>query len=150
MREPARRAALLVTLVALWAVSLAAPALRVAGGPMLRGIDVLLQGWQAASHGLVAWYANPLLAAALLLAALGRIAGAAVLSGLALLLALSSFAIGPILALQMAHVPAVTLLPGFYAWLAAIIALLAWSTARAVRRNPKKRQIRDSESPFRD
>ncbi len=150
MSDRARRLLLVAALAAVWGASLAVPALQVAGGPLLRGVDVLLEGWKAGSHGVIAWYANPVLAAALLLAALGGDAAAAVLSGLALLLALSSFALEPILALQMPRVPAVTLLPGFFVWLAAIVALFVWSAERALCRKRRLRRSAGTESASRD
>lgn len=137
--ERMRRFGVLAGVALLWISALALPAMRVGGGPELRGVDVFLQGWKGGAHGILAWYANPLLAAALALAAACRFRAAAAAAGVATLLALSSTLVGPILHLQMSRVPALSLLVGFYAWLAAIVALLCWSVKRALARDAVRR-----------
>ncbi|HEU4619167.1 MAG TPA: hypothetical protein VFV10_14100 [Gammaproteobacteria bacterium] len=131
MTQHIRRFLPLCAFALLWGVSLALPAVRVRGGPVFDGADLLLRGWQGAARGILAWYANPLFAAALALAALRRDVAAAVLSLLALALALTSFALEPLLELGMASVPDIGFLPGLYVWLSALAAAAVWSSLRA-------------------
>jgi hypothetical protein len=122
----------LAAVAALWAASRAGPALRVGGGHVQHGVYLILHGGQGNARGIQAWCANPLFAAGFVCAALRFYGSAAVLSGLALLLAFESTAVAPILRLEMSRVPKISLLPGFYTWLAAIIALCLWSAVCAV------------------
>lgn len=119
----------LVLVIALWAASLILPALRVGQGAPFHGLDLLFKGWRGLLHGVVAWYANPLLWLALAAGCTRRYRAAAVLSGVALLLALSSAATTAVLAFQFETVPGLSLLAGFYVWLAAYALLFAWSSA---------------------
>lgn len=99
------------------------PALSVEGGPTLSGADLLLQGWQGMSRGVYAWLANPLFAVAFVAAWVSRRRMALVAAGASVLLALSSFAAEQQLLRQMDTVPELSLLPGFYVWLAALLVL---------------------------
>jgi hypothetical protein len=148
--ETGRRLVPLGAVALLWAAALALPALRIRGGPVLDGADLLLRGWQGASRGIFAWYANPLFAAALGLAALGRDGAAALLSLLALGLALSSLALEPLLRLRMSSVPEIDFSAGLYVWLAAIFVLALRSSLWAYRGRRRPRQIDDTEAETRD
>jgi hypothetical protein len=110
--------------VGLWGVSLALPAVAIAGGPVLRGGDLLLRGWQALDGGVYAWLANPLFLAAgvLCLGGASRLARAVVL--LALVLAVSSFRAGAALERAGTAVPDFTFASGLYVWLASFVVLL--------------------------
>jgi len=123
------RWAMLATIVALWAASLALPAVRVAGGPDLDGFDILRQGWQGARAGVFAWYANPLFVVAVGMGLFAWQRCAGVIAGLALVLALTSFAASELA--QGSGIAATTLSFdfGFYLWLAAQLGLLLWSWA---------------------
>ena len=121
------RRVVLVGIGVCWLVSLALPAIRVAGGPLLNGADILARGWQGAGAGVYAWYSNPLFLLALLLGSLGRLRSAGVLSGGAFLLGLTTLAMGPLAAESGIAIPAVSLQIGFYLWLGAQLALLVWS-----------------------
>jgi hypothetical protein len=123
-----RRFFLLAAVALLWAASLALPALRAQGGPTFDGADLLLRGWRGASRGILAWYANPLFVGALVLAALRRDGACAPLALLALVLALTTFALEPLLRLRMRSVPDVVFLSGVYVWLAALLALAVGSS----------------------
>jgi hypothetical protein len=115
--------------LALWGASLALPAVAVAGGPVLRGSDVLLRGWEALDAGVYAWLANPLfvVAAALCWAGVRRIA--APLALLALVLAVMSFGTAAALGRRGTAVPDFTFASGFYVWLASYVVLLVLSFA---------------------
>lgn len=121
---------LLGTSAAAWVLSLLLPAVAVGGGPILTGFDLLIDGWQGVERGVVAWLANPVFGAAVVLAACGRTRGACALFALSLLLALTSFAAEPILLAQSQAVPDFSFRGGFYVWLAALVAFLAWSWRR--------------------
>jgi hypothetical protein len=122
-----RRLFPLAAIALLWLASLALPALSVQGGPSLDGADLLLRGWRGASRAIVAWYANPLFFAALALAVLRRNRTCAALAVLAFAVALTSFALEPVLRLRMSSVPNITFLSGVYVWLCALFALALWS-----------------------
>ena len=120
---------MLVTIVALWAASLALPAVRVAGGPDLDGFDILRQGWQGARAGVFAWYANPLFVIAVCMGLFAWQRCAGVISGLALVLALTSFAASELAQGSGTAATALFFDIGFYLWLAAQMGLLLWSWA---------------------
>lgn len=105
-----------------WLLSLALPAVDVRGGPTFSGLDLLLRGWEGASRGVFAWFANPLFIVGLVLALARRERAGLVVSALALVLGLSSFAAEAVLR-RVQPVPDLTLLAGFYVWLAALAAL---------------------------
>jgi hypothetical protein len=110
--------------IGLWAISLALPAAAIAGGPVFRGSDLLLRGWQALDSGVYAWLANPLfiLAAGLCAGGVPRLARAVVV--LALLLAVTSFSAAAVLERAGTTVPDFTFASGLYVWLAAFVVLL--------------------------
>lgn len=117
-------------LVLLWAASLPLPALEPAGGPALTGFDALTRGWRAADVGVYSWYANPAFLLAAAAAALGALRTAAVLAGVGLLLALTSFAAVPLARSGgLTAAPPLGFGPGFYLWLAAQAGLALWCPA---------------------
>lgn len=122
-----RHWAALICIGAAWALSLLMPAITARGAPTFTGLDLLLQGWQGTSRGVFAWYANPLFVLAVTLAALRRLRSAGALSGVALVLGLSSFATEAALRGSMESVPSLSMRFGFYLWLSALAALFIWS-----------------------
>lgn len=123
-----------VVLAALWAASLGLPAVRVAGGPELDGLDVLLQGWRGAGVGVYAWYSNPLFLAAVLAALLRFPAAAGIASGAGLVLALTSFAASGLAQSTGGVAPELAFGVGFYVWLLPQAALCGWCWATVSRR----------------
>lgn len=113
----------------LWAFSLALPAIAPGGGQGLTGLDALLKGWQAAQAGVYSWYANPLFVLASIASVFGRFRTAAVLAGVGVLLALTSFAASALARSRGIPAPELGLGPGFYLWLAAQLGLLLWCSA---------------------
>jgi hypothetical protein len=109
---------------ALWVISLAMPAVAIKGGPVLRGSDLLLRGWEALASGVYAWLANPLFAIAVIFCVGGapRIARALVL--LALVLAVTSFHAAAVLERTGTTLPDFTFASGLYVWLASFVVLL--------------------------
>lgn len=140
----------LAIVAGLYAASMLMPALRVAGGPTMNGADLLVRGWEGITRGVLAWYANPAFAVAFALTLLRRDRAAAASSVLALLLAATTAAVETILSLQMSRVPTLVLLPGFYVWIAAIIALSAWTSFRAYFPRRRLRQMADRRVANRD
>jgi len=122
----------ILIVLALWAVSLALPAMSVEGGPVLRGIDVLRRGWQASDAGVYAWFANPLFLAACAAGWRGLRGPAFVLAGAACVLALTSFATRGVAAASGAAVPVFVFHAGFYLWLATHFAMLLSCLPRRV------------------
>jgi hypothetical protein len=110
--------------VGLWGISLALPAVAITGGPALRGVDLLLRGWEALDSGVYAWLANPLflIAGAICVGGARRVARAVAL--LALVLAASSFQAGAALERAGMALPDFTFASGLYVWLAAFVVLL--------------------------
>jgi hypothetical protein len=140
----------LAIVAVLYAASLLMPALRVAGGPVMNGAELLVRGWEGITRGVLAWYANPAFAVAFALTWLRRDRAAAAVSALALLLAATTAAVEATLALQMSRVPALVLLPGFYVWLAAVVVLFVWSSLRAYLPRRRLRQMADTRVANRD
>ena len=132
-REQLRRTELAAIAVP-WLTSLFLPAVRVVGGPPIKGLELLLRGWQAAGSGVFAWYANPLFVLAMALAVAGWYAVAGSFASIALLLALTSFAAADVARAAGAPVPQLYFEPGFYLWLFASFALPAWCWAAEWRR----------------
>ena len=123
--------------VGLWGLSLVLPAVAITGGPVLRGNDVLLRGWETLDSGVYAWLANPLffVAAVLCIAGARRVAPAVGL--LALVLAVTSFTAGAALERAGTTVPDFRFAVGLYVWLGSYCALLLASSAHLVlRRGP--------------
>jgi hypothetical protein len=108
----------------LWGISLALPAVAITGGPVLRGGELLLRGWEVLDSGVYAWLANPvfLVAGALCFGGARRIARAIAL--LALVLAVSSFRAAAALERAGTAVPDFTFASGLYVWIAAFVVLL--------------------------
>jgi len=121
------RIAMPVLVAACWWASLPLPAGELDGGQVQTGFSVLSQGWQAARFGIVSWFANPLFVLALFAGLLKFRRVAFVLSGVTLFLALTSFAAAAIAREAGVPLPGLTLLYGFYIWLAAQLVLFAWS-----------------------
>lgn len=132
-REQLRRTEL-VAIAVPWLTSMFLPAIRIVGGPPIKGLELLLRGWQATGSGVLAWYANPLFVLAMALAAAGWYAVAGSLAGVALVLALTSFAAAAVARAAGAPVPQLYFEPGFYLWLFACFALPAWCWAAEWRR----------------
>ena len=107
--------------LALLVVSLFLPAIDGNGFPALSGMDVLRQGAGVILDGIVSWYANPLILAALGVLALRRFKVALALALFATLLALSSFGAGPLAERAGRSVPAFGFSIGFYLWLLAFL-----------------------------
>jgi hypothetical protein len=103
----------------------------------LRGIDILLRGWQAIDIGVYAWLANPTLIVAVVALAMRKPLVACMLAALSSLLALSSFTAVGVAAGNGAVVPELSFLTGFYIWLATHFALFACSSAAAAARCPR-------------
>jgi hypothetical protein len=133
-----RRAALsrteLAAIAVPWITALFLPAIRIVGGPPVRGLELLEHGWRAAESGVLAWCANPLFGVAMLLAAVGAYAAAGCVSGVGLVLALTSFAAPQVARASGAAVPELYFEPGFYLWLLACLALPAWCWSALWRR----------------
>lgn len=121
---------LLAAAVLAWLAALPLPAIGVSG-MTLDGFDVLERGWEGATRAVVAWYANPLFVITIVLGLQRYRRSAVVVAFAALALALSSFATNELAALVGQSVPDVTLLAGFYVWLAAYVALCAWAVVSA-------------------
>lgn len=117
----------LTAVVAIWAASLALPALAIEGAAVLTGWDVLRTGWQGAGVHLLAWYANPLFVAGVVAVAARYYGLAGVVSGLGVVLALTSFAAREIAAGAGFPLPALLLRAGFFVWLGALCALMVLS-----------------------
>jgi hypothetical protein len=117
----------------LYLSSLAMPAIVGSGFPALSGLDVLRQGAGAWRDGVVAWYANPVLVAALITCWLRYYRVALAISVLGLILALSSFSAEWAAQSGGRSVPAFRLAGGFYCWLAAFGVSLAGAVVGYIR-----------------
>jgi hypothetical protein len=113
-----------------WAISLVLPAVRFDNGQVLSGAAVLEQGWQAVRIGVVAWYANPLFLLSLVIGCSQWLRTAAVASGAALLLGLSSLAAPLMAGLVGTRLPSLSFELGFYLWLGVIALYFAARMAR--------------------
>ncbi len=142
------RRALFAGIAAAWLASLALPAIHLPSGAAYDGAELLRRAWAAPRAGVYAWYANPLFVAASVAAVLRWLRAAGVLSGVALVLALTSFAARPLARASGVAVPDWSFGAGFYLWLAALAALCAaaWgcvacerSTASAAGGKPAER-----------
>lgn len=126
--------------VALFAVSLALPALRQVGLGIGddRGYVVMATGWAGLLIGQVGWFANALWAAGLIYFARGRWKAAAVTAGLAVLVAADTFILYRTgFPSDSGRVHAAEILPGFWVWWAslwvlAVGAVVLWRRHRAV------------------
>jgi hypothetical protein len=118
---------LLIGALVLFVVSLPMPAIDGAGFPALSGLDVLKQGAGAWRDGVVAWYANPVFAVALIAGFMGHFKSALVVASFGLLLALSSFSAGTMAGNAGRSVPAFGFAVGFWLWLIAFVAVVGAS-----------------------
>lgn len=129
-RPPGRRIGPLpafpLVAAAAFALALALPALDVPGAGTYSGLEMLLEGWRAMRSGVYAWLANPLFLVAVILAIAEYRRAAGIAAGIGSVLALTSFAAAAIARRDGLTVPDPTYLPGFYLWLGAQLALLAW------------------------
>lgn len=137
--------AICAVLAVLWTTSLGLPAIRVAGGPELDGLDVLVQGWRGASVGVFAWYSNPLFLGALIAAVLRWPRAAGVASGAGLVLALTSFAASGLAQSTGGVAPELAFGIGYYVWLLPQAVLCGWCWA-AVWRGMSVKTTRIHES----
>ena len=112
-----------VAAVGLWALSLALPAVAIVGGPVLRGSDVLLRGWETLDAGVYAWLANPLFLVAAVLSFTDARRIAASVGSLALVFAATSFGAAAVLERPGMTVPDFTFASGFYVWLTGYVVL---------------------------
>ena len=115
---------LLVVCLLLWSASLMAPAVQVTGGPSLRGIDLLQQGFSGWRHGVYAWYANPLLFIAVIFCWFRYDRWALAAGTLGMLLALTSFWAAETARLAGTTVPDFAYQWGFYLWIGAQVIVL--------------------------
>lgn len=119
-----------------WTICLGLPAVRFDNGEVLSGAAVLEQGWQAVRIGVIAWYANPLFLLSLVLGCSQWVRTAAVASGAAFLLGLSSLAAPLMAGLVGVQLPSLSFELGFYLWLSVIALYFA---ARMARVRPLRR-----------
>jgi len=111
--------------LSLFLASLFLPAIVGSGFPALSGMDVLRQGASGWRDGVVAWYANPVLALALACSWARCYRAALVAAALGLALAVSSFTAGMAAESAGRSVPAFAFGAGFYLWLGAFVAAAA-------------------------
>jgi len=119
-----------VVAVGLWAISLALPAVAFVGGPVLRGSEMLLRGWEVLDAGVYAWLANPLFLVAAVLCWTDARRIAVSVGSLALVLAVTSFGAAAALEGAGTTVPDFTFASGFYVWLAGYLVLPPSCAAR--------------------
>lgn len=120
-------------LAGLWALTLFLPALEPTGGRAFTGLDLLRQGWQGLRYGVVAWLANPMLAIALMLAALRIERAATLVSGTAAIVAATSFVAHATAVSAGAAVPEFAFGVGFYLWLAVMLGLFLTCLTASIR-----------------
>ncbi len=127
----------LTSISATWCVSLLLPAVSVGESVSISGWQALGKGWRGATMDIYAWYANPLFLLAVAMSAVRSTDVAAVLSGSALLLGLTSFAAGERAAAAGFPAADLSLQAGFFVWLLALSALTisCWfAVYRSIRR----------------
>lgn len=117
----------------LFVLSLLMPAIDGSGFPAFSGWDVLEQGASAWRQGVVAWYANPVFLAALVLCWVQRFKIAIVGGSVGLLLALSSFSAGMMAENAGQAVPAFSFAIGFYFWLFSFVVVILAAIAGVYR-----------------
>ena len=108
----------------LFVLSLGLPAIDGAGFPALSGMDVLRQGAGGWRDGVVAWYANPVFAVALVACLVGRYRLALPTAIAGCVLGLSSFTAGMMAESAGRSIPAFSFAVGFYLWLLAFLGLI--------------------------
>ncbi|NOU49120.1 hypothetical protein HG263_00955 [Pseudoalteromonas sp. JBTF-M23] len=121
----------LIVSCALYLVSLCLPALHFAEQASLAGYSLLLWGWWGVVTLDPAWFANPLFIIALVHCYLKGYKRAAIYSGGALVLALSSFKAKQWFFNEGGGTPITGLGVGFYIWIVAIIVLLTFNLVLA-------------------
>lgn len=109
----------LIAIVA-WAFVLWLPAAAVAGGREYTGFAILMTGWRATGLGIVAWYANPSFLISTVLYGMRRRRAAALVSALALVLALTSLVARPLATATGTTLPSFDFKVGFYLWVIVI------------------------------
>ncbi len=125
-RTPPSGAPYLIASVLLWAVSNVLPALRLIEEPIIpayqtmMGWELLTLGWMGPLAGHFSWYANPLMAIALICTLARWRRAAQVFATLAALLALSSLSL-IVMGLPkneggVGHLGFSAFLPGYFAW----------------------------------
>lgn len=112
---------LILAAALLYVASLPMPAIQGSGFPTLSGLDVLWQGASGWRDGVIAWYANPALAAALVSAWAGRHRLSLAAAAVGLALALSSFSAGVVAESAGRSIPPFSFAAGFYVWLLAFV-----------------------------
>lgn len=131
---------LILAAAALYAVSLAMPAIEGSGFPAFTGLDVLRQGAAAWREGIVAWYANPLFVAAIITCWLRLYRFGLAAAGIGLLLALSSFSAEWAAENSGRSVPAFRFAVGFYVWIGAYLVAVAGGLFGYIRSNVSARR----------
>lgn len=115
-----------------WLASLALPAIALPGGDAYSGLRILLEGWRSVSLGIPSWCANPALVLALVLSVLQRERSAAVVSGLSLVVAVSSVAAAWFASLNAVTLPDFQFRSGFFLWLSSPFAVFAGTCCRVL------------------
>jgi hypothetical protein len=113
----------------LFVLSLLLPAILSDSFPAQSGLELLRQRAEFSRNGIYAWYANPLLAVALVLCWLGLFRSGLATAVVAALLALSIFLAPGALERAGTVVPEFRYGLGFYMWLGAVACALAAASA---------------------
>lgn len=121
--------------LALFLISLALPALVSESFPAQSGLDLLRQRAEFARNDIYAWYANPVLSLALILAWLRYYRSGLVAAALGMLLALSIFTAPAALAEAGRSLPEFRYGTGFYVWLGAFVCALAAGISGLLQKN---------------
>lgn len=116
----------------LWGASFFLPAAEINGTLRLTGYRVFMIGIDALAAGMPGWLANPLLFAAVAAGLMHRLVLASILSGIAVLLTLTSFYAPTLARAQGIPIEQLTFKAGFFLWLAACSLILATSLAALV------------------
>lgn len=111
------------------------------------GFQILLRGYYGILGGIIAWYANPLWAAALLLVRFKRVKAALAVGLASLLIALTTFlAMGKDLAVWASdpdHLHLSALLPGCFLWMASLAAVPLACWLKITEQNGQRQGIRE-------
>jgi len=100
----------------LWVLTLYLPALELAGGRTVAGLELLRQAWQGVRFGVIAWFANPLFVLAVAMAAVRRFGAATICSAAAAIAAATSLTAHATAVSAGAPVPEFGFAVGFYLW----------------------------------
>lgn len=144
MRRP--NAAYIFSLL-LWGVSLFLPAMIVVNGPTFFGHEILIDGYQAARYGVVAWYANPLMLIACIAGLLRWYRSACLTAFFASGLAISSFFTMQIARSQDAPSAQFDFSIGFYLWIAASFVIFVTSIWQ-IRFTLLSDDLKESRQPY--